>query len=150
MYVHYYHEQKCSRKINNVSIIQKSSVMKDEIMRVLEEQNLITFDVVESTLDNNVLFVESDIQSELVFDSNNENIMFDDVSSLSTIHLEPSLEKALVQTPIRHDQEAFGSKRKRLTKSSQRKTIFDTLKGRRRKKTLLQKMERIRRGRDRE
>ena len=148
LYVHYYHEQKCSRKINCVAVVQRSATMKEEILRVLDEQNKVTFDTGESSSDSDFLFVESDILSEIVFDSHNENVVLIDRSSSPTIQTCSRCVKTDIRSRCRRDQEASRVLAGGRTKTPQRKTIYDTLKGRRRKKTLLQKMERFRRGRD--
>ena len=122
--------------------------MKDEILRILDEQNKVTFDTTESTFDDNFLFVESDIRSEIVFDSNNESVVFCDDGSSPTTRSESCSANTDSQNRRRCGQEASGVSTERRTKTRQRKTIYDSLKGRRQKKTLLQKMERFRRGRD--
>lgn len=94
------------------------------------------------------LFVESDIRSEIVFDSYNENVMLMDWSSSLTIQSDSRGVKTDILSHRRCDQEASGVLTWGRTKTRQRKTIYDTLKGRRRKKTLLQKMACFRRVRE--
>ena len=135
-------------EINSVAVVQRSATMKEEILRVLDEQNKVTFDTVESSSDSDFSFVESDIQSEIVFDSHNENVMLMDGSSSPTLQSDSRGVKTDVQSHRRCDQEASGVLTGGRTKTRRRKTIYDTLKGKRRKKTLLQKMKRFRRGRE--
>ena len=123
--------------------------MKEEILRVLDEQNKVTFDTAESSSDGDFLFVESDILSEIVFDCHNENVVLSDGSSSPTIQSASRCVKTDVLTRRRCDREEPEVMTERRSKTRQRKTIYDTLKGRRKKKTLLQKMERLRLGRDR-
>mgnify|MGYP004550744871 CR=1 FL=1 len=135
---------KCSRKINCVAVVQRSATMKEEILRVLDEQNKVTFDTAESTLDSDFLFVESDILSEIVFDGRNKNVSLSDGGSSSTIQSASRRVKTDVLTHRRRVLEEPGVMTERRSKTRQRKTIYDTLKVRRKKKTLLQKMKRLR------
>ena len=77
---------------NCVAVIQRSATMKEEILRVLDEQNKVAFDTVESSSDSDFSFVESDIQSEIVFDSHNENVMLMDASSSPTLQSDSRVE----------------------------------------------------------
>ena len=146
LYVHYYHEQKCARKRASVSLLRKSSVMKQEILRVLEDQNRVTFDNDDVTLDDELHYVESDIHSELVFDCLCESGSFgrENFPSSSRSDFCPS-------GAGRHDPGQCQSGRsvleagpKRSSRLKQRRTIFNSLKTKKPKRTLLQKMKRFR------
>ena len=84
LYVHYYHEQKCARGVASVSSIKRSSAVKQEVLRILEDQNKITFDTDEETAMDEFVFVDGDVQSEIVFDSLNENASLVEMSERAT------------------------------------------------------------------
>ena len=149
LYVHYYHEQKCARKMASVPLIKKSTAVKQAVLHVLEEQNKITFDIEEETETDGFVFVDGDIQSEIVFDSLDENASLFQTSEQATPH--QANNSRHTEGPTRS---AFGGRRrstellqgtKQSSRGHARKTIFDTLqRSKKPKLTLLQRMKRSR------
>ena len=149
LYVHYYHEQKCARKMASVSSIKKSTAVKQEVLHALEDQNNIMFDTDDETATDEFMFVDGDIQSEIVFDSLNGNASLFQTSEQATPH--QSDDNRHTEGPARS---SFDGKRrstellqstKRPSRGHARKTIFDALQGSMKPKlTLLQRMKRSR------
>ena len=118
--------------------------MKDEILRVLEEQNKVTFDTVDTPSDDDFLFVEGNLQSEIMFDNANDDTFVTSVSSSNGVELRRDDTECQHQPLLRSSHEAAPQARQKgRTRMPLHTTTTPVPKRKmKRRPTLLQKMRR--------